>query len=338
MAGKGSSGTVPPFLSSMTPPVDSTAYPTFPEGYRPWDRPLQGHKVSGMSGLEPRTSWFRVEHSAATPQDPTTDFVASKSHPGHQQTSSQQGVWDISADNWAIHHLQVRQGQPWRSGNTGDGAGREGDGGVPQMMDGGRVCLICQQSELAGKPKWRIAKAGRLQGRAGPTDVQIGTKQPRKIDDSSSLASHAWRVTVRTASLVFVLGRSIERERMSNDLRTSCDGPSSGGDFTGSWEGSRSDEHESPMAGRVRRHLSQTPETLQQQLLLNSHPRKISSTDAGSTKHQGISTRWVVSAISGNRRKNLLRRRDNRCGFSGSSADLMDEWTPRQLMETDGLT
>ncbi|CAH1270767.1 Hypp4423 [Branchiostoma lanceolatum] len=35
------SGTVPPTLSSMTPPVDSTAYPTFPEGYRPWDRPLQ---------------------------------------------------------------------------------------------------------------------------------------------------------------------------------------------------------------------------------------------------------------------------------------------------------
>ncbi|CAH1270769.1 Hypp4426 [Branchiostoma lanceolatum] len=35
------SGTVPPTLSSMPPPVDSTAYPTFPEGYRPWDRPLQ---------------------------------------------------------------------------------------------------------------------------------------------------------------------------------------------------------------------------------------------------------------------------------------------------------
>ncbi|XP_078688701.1 uncharacterized protein LOC144920401 [Branchiostoma floridae x Branchiostoma belcheri] len=41
----GSSGTVPPFLSSMTPPVDSTAYPTFPEGYRPWDRPLQDQPV-----------------------------------------------------------------------------------------------------------------------------------------------------------------------------------------------------------------------------------------------------------------------------------------------------
>ncbi|CAH1270768.1 GLRA1 [Branchiostoma lanceolatum] len=39
------SGTVPPTLSSMPPPVDSTAYPTFPEGYRPWDRPLQDQPV-----------------------------------------------------------------------------------------------------------------------------------------------------------------------------------------------------------------------------------------------------------------------------------------------------
>eukprot|EP00058_Branchiostoma_floridae_P014349 XP_002599837.1 hypothetical protein BRAFLDRAFT_95526 [Branchiostoma floridae] len=38
---RGPSGTVPPTLSFMTPPADSTAYPTFPEGYRPWDRPLQ---------------------------------------------------------------------------------------------------------------------------------------------------------------------------------------------------------------------------------------------------------------------------------------------------------
>ncbi|XP_035678858.1 gamma-aminobutyric acid receptor subunit rho-1-like [Branchiostoma floridae] len=41
----GPSGTVPPTLSFMTPPADSTAYPTFPEGYRPWDRPLQDQPV-----------------------------------------------------------------------------------------------------------------------------------------------------------------------------------------------------------------------------------------------------------------------------------------------------
>ncbi|KAI8490875.1 hypothetical protein Bbelb_312940 [Branchiostoma belcheri] len=30
-----------------------------------------GHKIGGMSGLEPGTSRFRIEHSAATPHDPT---------------------------------------------------------------------------------------------------------------------------------------------------------------------------------------------------------------------------------------------------------------------------
>ncbi|KAI8501937.1 hypothetical protein Bbelb_203490 [Branchiostoma belcheri] len=33
---------------------------------------IPGHKIGGMSGLEPGTSRFRVEHSAATPHDPTT--------------------------------------------------------------------------------------------------------------------------------------------------------------------------------------------------------------------------------------------------------------------------
>ncbi|KAI8510988.1 hypothetical protein Bbelb_119040 [Branchiostoma belcheri] len=36
---------------------------------------VSGHKIGGMSGLEPRTSWFRVEHAAATPHDPTTTIV-----------------------------------------------------------------------------------------------------------------------------------------------------------------------------------------------------------------------------------------------------------------------
>ncbi|KAI8499122.1 hypothetical protein Bbelb_228860 [Branchiostoma belcheri] len=34
----------------------------------------KGHKIGGMSGLEPGTSWFRVEHSAAMPQDPTSKW------------------------------------------------------------------------------------------------------------------------------------------------------------------------------------------------------------------------------------------------------------------------
>ncbi|KAI8512712.1 hypothetical protein Bbelb_093510 [Branchiostoma belcheri] len=35
------------------------------------DKP--GHKIGGMSGSEPGTSWFRVEHSAATPSDPSAE-------------------------------------------------------------------------------------------------------------------------------------------------------------------------------------------------------------------------------------------------------------------------
>ncbi|KAI8519315.1 Nuclear receptor sub 2 group E member 1 [Branchiostoma belcheri] len=34
-----------------------------------------GHKIAGMSGLEPGTSWFRVEHAAATPHDPTQSSI-----------------------------------------------------------------------------------------------------------------------------------------------------------------------------------------------------------------------------------------------------------------------
>ncbi|KAI8500061.1 hypothetical protein Bbelb_223780 [Branchiostoma belcheri] len=33
------------------------------------------HKIDGMAGFELRTSWFRVEHSAVAPHDPTSDYV-----------------------------------------------------------------------------------------------------------------------------------------------------------------------------------------------------------------------------------------------------------------------
>ncbi|KAI8480527.1 hypothetical protein Bbelb_417630 [Branchiostoma belcheri] len=35
----------------------------------------KGHKIGGKSGLEPGTSWFRAEHSAVTPHDPTNTAV-----------------------------------------------------------------------------------------------------------------------------------------------------------------------------------------------------------------------------------------------------------------------
>ncbi|KAI8503393.1 hypothetical protein Bbelb_192140 [Branchiostoma belcheri] len=34
--------------------------------------PNHGHKIGGISGLEPGTAWLRVEHSAVVPLNPTT--------------------------------------------------------------------------------------------------------------------------------------------------------------------------------------------------------------------------------------------------------------------------
>ncbi|KAI8502756.1 hypothetical protein Bbelb_194580 [Branchiostoma belcheri] len=44
-----------------------------------------GHKIAGMSGLEFGTYWFRVEHSAATPHDPTCYVIITGLSLGHNK-------------------------------------------------------------------------------------------------------------------------------------------------------------------------------------------------------------------------------------------------------------